>query len=62
MIDRMSALWIKNTSDNDPCSYEATKAVTKKALKKSEALTGAFYPLSAVHNHIIYIIYTSRYM
>ena len=46
MIDRMSALRIKNTSDNDPRSYEATKAVTKKALKKSKALTGAFYPLS----------------
>ena len=27
-------LWIKNTSESDPCSYEATKAVAKKAQKK----------------------------
>ena len=35
MIDHMSVLWIKNTSDSDPRSYEATKAVTKKAHKKN---------------------------
>ena len=34
MIDHMSALWIKNTVESDPFSYEATKAVTKKAYKK----------------------------
>ena len=28
----MSALWIKNTSESDPCSYEVT-AVTNKAQK-----------------------------
>ena len=28
------ALQIENTSESDPCSYEATKAVTKKAQKK----------------------------
>ena len=27
--DHMSALWIKNTSESDPRSYEVTKAVTK---------------------------------
>ena len=27
-------LWIKNASESDPCSYEVTKAVAKKAQKK----------------------------
>ena len=27
----MSALWIKNTCESDPRSYEVTKAVTNKA-------------------------------
>ena len=30
----MYALRIENTSESDPCSYEATKAVAKKAQKK----------------------------
>ena len=30
----MYALWVENTSESDPCSYEATKAVAKKAQKK----------------------------
>ena len=35
-IDFMNALAlrIENTSESDPCSYEATKAVAKKAQKK----------------------------
>ena len=33
-IDHMYALWIENTSESDPHSYEATKAVAKKAQKK----------------------------
>ena len=33
-IDHMCALWIENTSESDPHSYEATKAVAKKAQKK----------------------------
>ena len=28
------ALWIENSSESDTCSYEATKAVAKKAQKK----------------------------
>ena len=36
----MYALWIQNTSESDPCSYEATKTVVKKALKNYEASTG----------------------
>ena len=30
----MNALWIKNTSESDPHSYEVTEAVTNKAKKK----------------------------
>ena len=30
----MSALWIENTRESDPLSYEVTKAVTNKAQKK----------------------------
>ena len=32
--DHMSALWIKNTSESDPHSYEVTYTVTNKAQKK----------------------------
>ena len=41
----MSALRIKNTSESDPRSHEATKAVAKKVQKKSyEAPTGYAVP------------------
>ena len=45
-INHMYALWIEKTSERDPRSYEASKAVAKKAQKKhSEALTG-FEPMT----------------
>ena len=30
----MCALWIENTNESDPCSYEATEAVAMKAQKQ----------------------------
>ena len=42
----MYALWIENTSEIYPHSYEATKAVVKKAQKKSEASMG-FEPMTS---------------
>ena len=36
----VSKLWIENTSEIYPRSYEATKAVVKKSQKKSEASKG----------------------
>ena len=40
-INNMYALRIKNTSESDPCSYEATKAVTNKLQKKVRGFNGA---------------------
>ena len=40
----MSALRIKNTSESDPRSYEATKAVAKKAQKK-------FWDFNGIRTH-----------
>ena len=37
-IDHICALWIENTRESDPCSYEVTKAVAKKSQKKILAL------------------------
>ena len=39
-IDHMYALQIENTSESDPHSYEATKAVAKKAQKKFWGFNG----------------------
>ena len=36
----MYALWIENTSETDPRSYEATKAVTMKAQKEFRCFNG----------------------
>ena len=33
-LNHMYALWILNTSESNPQSYEATKAVAKKAQKQ----------------------------
>ena len=43
----INSLRIENTSESDLCSYEATKAVVKKAQKTSEA-SKAFEPMSSV--------------
>ena len=38
------ALWIKNRSESDLCSYEATKAVAKKTQKKFWGFNGTWTP------------------
>ena len=45
-IDHIYALPIENTSESNPRSCEATKAVTKKAQKNSEASWG-FEPMTS---------------
>ena len=47
------ALWIKNTSESDPCSYEATKAVAKKGQKNVEVtkMTGGHHMKTL--NHVV---------
>ena len=44
--DHMYALQIKNTSESDPRSFQATKPVVKKAQKKIEASRG-FEPMTS---------------
>ena len=45
-IDHIYALQIENTSESDPRSYEATRAVAKKAQKDSKASMG-FEPMTS---------------
>ena len=43
-IDHTYALWIETTSESDPHSYEATKAVAKRAQKKVQRLQQILNP------------------
>ena len=47
MLNDVYALWIKNTSESDPHSCEATEALPKKEETNSEVST-EFKPITSV--------------